>query len=143
MAATGADRSYVVPLAFATTVSMWAVAYFCRLPAVMAPNWVVLFLMLAAVVLWGWITGSRAGGGWFGGALVGGVAAVLNLLILGSLLAPAEGGGLMPSAVWWVPGSILLLAVVCGGVAAMPKVDHVETTVSDWTGLLSKVADQQ
>jgi cytochrome c oxidase assembly protein subunit 15 len=140
MAATGADRSYVVPLAFATTVSMWAVAYFCRLPAVMAPNWVVLFLMLAAVVLWGWITGSRASGGWFGGALVGGVAAVLNLLILGSLLAPAEGGGLMPSAVWWVPGSILLLAVVCGGVAAMPKVDHVETTVSDWTGLLSKVA---
>jgi cytochrome c oxidase assembly protein subunit 15 len=140
MAATDSDRSYVVPLAFATTVTMWAVAYFCRLPAVMAPNWLVLFLMLAAVVVWGWMTGSRAGGGWFGGAMVGGVAAILNLLILGSLLVPAEGGGLVPSAVWWVPGSILLLAVVSGGVAAMPKTQAIETSPSDWTGLLSKVA---
>ena len=73
MTSTTADRSYVLPLAFATTVSMWAVAYFCRLPAVMAPSWLVAGLMLGMVALWGWITGSRAGGGWLGGVVVGAV----------------------------------------------------------------------
>jgi len=140
MTATAVDRSYVLPLAFATTVSMWAVAYFCRLPAVMAPSWLVAGLMLGMVALWGWFTGSRAGGGWLGGVLVGSAAAVLNLLILGSLLAPAEGGGVMPSAVWWVPGSILAIALISGGFAAVPGKVTSEATASDWTALLSKVA---
>jgi cytochrome c oxidase assembly protein subunit 15 len=140
MTATTVDRSFVLPLAFATTVSMWAVAYFCRLPAVMAPSWLAAGLMLGAVALWGWFTGSRAGGGWLGGALVGGGAAILNLLILGSLLAPAEGGGVVPSAVWWVPGSILAIALISGGFAAVSRVSAIGATSSDWTSLLSKVA---
>jgi cytochrome c oxidase assembly protein subunit 15 len=140
MTANRRDLSYVVPLAFATTVSMWAVAYLCRLPAVMAPSWLVLTLMLAMVVLWAWLTGSRAGGGWFGGFLVGGVAAILNLLILGSLLVPAEGGRVTPSAAWWVPGSILLVAVIAGGVAAVAKDEDGEAPASDWTALFSKVS---
>ena len=140
MTATTVDRSYVLPLAFATSVSMWAVAYFCRLPVVMAPSWLVLGLMLGMVALWGWFAGARAGGGWLGGMLVGGVAAVLNLLILGSLLAPAEGGGMIPSAVWWVPGSILIVALVSGGFAGASRRAGSEATPSDWTALFSKVA---
>jgi cytochrome c oxidase assembly protein subunit 15 len=140
MTANRRGRSYILPLAFATTVSMWAVAYLCRLPAVMAPSWLVLTLMLGMVVLWGWLTGSRAGGGWLGGLAVGGVAAILNLLILGSLLIPEEGGSVMPSAVWWVPGSILLVAVVAGGVSAVARTENGELTASDWTALFSKVA---
>ena len=140
MTATGLDRSYVLPLAFATTVSMWAVAYVCRLPAVMAPSWLVLGLILGMVALWGWFIGARAGGGWFGGVLVGGVAAVLNLLILGSLLAPAGGGSATPSAVWWVPGSILVVALVSGGFAAASGRVDSDTIVSDWAALFSKVA---
>ena len=42
MSPTTSDRTYVLPLGFAMTVSMWAMAYFCRLPAVMAPSWLVL-----------------------------------------------------------------------------------------------------
>jgi len=140
MTATTVDRNFVLPLAFATTVSMWAVAYFCRLPAVMAPSWLAAGLMLGGVALWGWFTGSRAGGGWLSGVLVGSAAAILNLLILGSLLAPAEGGGVMPSAVWWVPGSILAIALVSGGFAAAARGTASESTASDWTALLSKVA---
>lgn len=140
MTATAVERSYVLPLAFATTVSMWAVAYFCRLPAVMAPSWLAAGLMLGMVALWGWVTGSRTGTGWLGGALVGGVAAVLNLLILGSLLVPAEGGGVMPSAVWWVPGSILAIALVSAGFAAAARGRRSEVATLGWTSLLSKVA---
>jgi cytochrome c oxidase assembly protein subunit 15 len=140
MTATTVDRSYVLPLAFATTVSMWAVAYVCRLPVVMAPSWLILGMMLAVVALWGWVTGSRAGGGWLGGVYVGGAAAILNLLILGSLLTPAEGGGVIPSAMWWVPGSILAIALVSGGFAAGAGSVSREATASDWTALFAKVA---
>jgi heme A synthase len=140
MTATGTDRSYVLPLAFATTVSMWAVAYVCRLPVVMAPSWLVLGLMLGMVALWGWFAGARTGSGWLGGVLVGGVAAVLNLLILGSLLAPTGGGSALPSAVWWVPGSILIVALVSGGFAGASRRAGSEATPSDWTALFSKVA---
>ncbi len=140
MPATALDRSSIVPLAFATTVSMWAVAYLCRLPAVMAPSWLVLGLMLVVVAVWGWISGARAGGGWFAGVLVGAVAAVLNLLILGSLLVPAEGGDVVPSALWWVPGSILAVALVAGGFAAAPGRAEGDEPAANWTALFSKVA---
>ncbi len=140
MTATAVDRSYILPIAFATTVSMWAVAYFCRLPAVMAPSWLVAGMMMGMVALWGWVTGSRAGGGWLGGLLVGGVAAILNLLVLGSLLTPAEGGSVLPSAVGWVPGSILAIALISGGFAAVSGKITSEATASDWTALFSKVA---
>lgn len=140
MNSTTVDRNFVLPFAFATTVSMWAVAYFCRLPAVLAPSWLVLAVMLAMVAVWGWITGSRAGGGWLGGFAVGGVAAVLNLLILGSLLTPAEGGSILPSALWWVPGSILLVAFVSAGFAAASGTKASEPVAGDWTSLFSKVA---
>mgnify|MGYP001820602956 FL=1 len=134
------DRSYVFPLAFAMTVSMWAVAYFCRLPAVMAPSWLVLALMLAMVALWGWITGMRSGGGWFAGTMVGAVSAVLNMLILGSLLASADDGGLVPSALWWVPGSVLVIALISGGFAAVGARIESSDAVTGWTALFSKVA---
>jgi len=137
----GGDRSYVLPFAFAMTVSMWAVAYVCRLPAVMAPSWVVLGLMMAMVALWGWLTGQRTAGAWLAGVMVGAAASVLNLLILGSLLAPAEGGAVVPSALWWVPGSILVIALISGGFAVV-NLGRTEATgdVSDWTALFSKVA---
>ena len=141
MTSSRLDRSYILPLGFAMTVSMWAVAYVCRLPAVMAPSWLVLGLMLAAVALWGWATGLRTGDGWLGGMMVGAAAAVVNMLILGSVLASADGGGVVPSALWWVPGSILVIALVSGGFAAAPgrRLDQV-TDPADWTALFSKVA---
>ena len=141
MNSTGSGRSYVLPLAFAMTVSMWAVAYVCRLPAVMAPSWIVLVLMLAMVALWGWRSGFRTGGGWLAGVMVGAAAAVLNMLILGSILASADGGGVAPSALWWVPGSILVIALIAGGFAAVPGrgVDDV-IDPAGWTALFSKVA---
>ncbi len=93
------------------TVSVWAVAYFCRLPAVMAPSWLVLGLMLCAVAWWGYRTGAKTAAGWLGGVMVGTVSAILNMLILGSLLASSDGG-VVPSALWWVPGSILAVALL-------------------------------
>jgi len=141
MISTGSGRSYVLPLAFAMTVSMWAVAYVCRLPAVMAPSWFVLGLMLVMVALWGWTSGLRSGDGWLAGVMVGAAAAVLNMLILGSILASADGGGVAPSALWWVPGSIVVIALIAGGCAAASGRRGEDVTgPADWTALFSKVA---
>ena len=56
-------------------------------------------------------------GGWGGGGAVGCVAALLNLLILGSKLVKPETGHLLPGAWLWLPGSILL-GVVLGTLGA-------------------------
>ena len=58
------DRGYVFALGFATTVSMWAVAYLGRLPAVLAPSWLILMVMLLAVAVWAWYAGRRTDHGW-------------------------------------------------------------------------------
>jgi len=135
------NRSYVLALAFATSVSMWAAAYLCRLPAIMAPAWLLLLLLLAAVAWWGWYAGRWSGAGWRGGLAVGAAASLLNLLILGSLLSSDEGGGVVPSALWWIPGSmatVAILAAVAALVGASSRAAAARRP--DWTALLSRVA---
>ena len=136
----GSLRGFAVPLAFAATVSMWAVAYVGRLPAVMAPSWLIAVAMLAAVSGWAYWAGRRSAIGWSGGAMVGAIVGVLNLLILGSLLSSPDGG-LRVSAAWWLAASILMLAALASIVAAVgSSAARVATTTPHWTALLSKVA---
>jgi len=132
------QRGFVLPLAFAVAVTMWAIAYVGRLPAVLAPSWLIAMLMLVAVVAWAWWAGRRASLGWLDGALVGAVVAVLNLLILGSLLSSPDGG-VRTSALWWLPASVAMLAVLAGVAAAVGS-GGGEATPPDWTALFSKVA---
>jgi cytochrome c oxidase assembly protein subunit 15 len=134
------NRESVVPLAFAAAVTMWMVAYVGRLPAVTAPSWSLAVVMLAAVVGWAWWAGRRASLTWIEGAAAGALAAVINLLILGSLLAHPDGG-LRPSAAVWVVGSVLMLSVVSAvsvSVGRGPTEPGREQP--DWTALFSKVA---
>jgi cytochrome c oxidase assembly protein subunit 15 len=137
---SGPDKNGWLVLGFGTTVTMWAVAYLCRLPAVMAPGWLLLLLMAAMVVAWGWQAGRRTGGGWRIGVAVGITAAVLNMLILGSLLSSADGG-MRPSAWLWIPGTILLIASLGAGAAALgSRGAGVLETETDWTAVFSKIA---
>ena len=136
----GNDGSYAVPLGFGMAVSMWAVAYVCRLPAVMVPPWLVLSMLLAAVVWWGSSAGRWTGDGWGAGARAGLVAAILNMLILGSLLTSSSAGSVTPSALLWVPGSVLAIA----GLAAVSSEIGARRPNAgggrNWTGLFAKVA---
>ncbi|MHC5115232.1 MAG: COX15/CtaA family protein [Planctomycetota bacterium] len=107
------------PLAagFAASVAMWLVGYLAHLPGLSVPPWIVLPLMLACVVGAGFWIGRRAGAGAAGGAIAGGVTGIVNLLVLGSLVT---GGGdeTIPSAVIWVPGSIVV-TMILGAVGAV------------------------
>jgi cytochrome c oxidase assembly protein subunit 15 len=136
----GTDRGYVFALGFATTVSMWAIAYIGRLPAVLAPSWLILMLMLVAVAAWAWHAGRRTDDGWRAGVFVAATAGVLNLLILGSLLSSPEGG-MRPSAVWWVPLSVLAVAALGGAAAAVASTSRSGAAEAGaWTAVFSKVA---
>jgi cytochrome c oxidase assembly protein subunit 15 len=128
--------SPIVALGFAMVVTMWAVAYICRLPAVMAPSWLLLVLLLAAVAGWGMVAGRRVGG-WSIGLAAGVTASVVNMLVLGSLLGSPESVGVRPSALWWVPGSMIVVAGVAAVAAAFATYDRSIRT--DWTAMLSKV----
>jgi cytochrome c oxidase assembly protein subunit 15 len=105
--------SDLLAIGFGTTVAMWAVGYVCRFPGVEAPGWLLLALLMLCLVAGGWAAGRLTTRGVVGGLQVGLLAGALNLLILGSLLASTESPNrLVPSAVWWVPGSLLLAAAL-------------------------------
>ncbi|MBD3220667.1 hypothetical protein GF314_05450 [bacterium] len=111
----GADArgSDLLAIGFGTTVAMWAVGYVCRFPGVHAPAWLLLGLLLLCLVAGGWATGRYTARGVVGGAQVGLLCGALNLLVLGSLLGSTEAPNrIVPSAAWWVPGSLLLGAAL-------------------------------
>jgi cytochrome c oxidase assembly protein subunit 15 len=121
-------------------VSMWAVAYVCRLPVVTAPSWFVLSLLLATVAWWGTAAGRWTADGWTAGARVGLVAAILNMLILGSLLTSGETGSVTPSALIWLPGFVIALALLAAASAGIASRRATAGGGSNWTGLFSWVA---
>jgi len=100
-------------LAFGTTVAMWAVAYVGRLPAMMLPSPVLVGAFVACLLVGGWIAGRE--GGVRVAAGTGVVVGLLNLLVLGSLLAGDAPNVVHPAAIVWVPGSIL----ACAALAAL------------------------
>jgi cytochrome c oxidase assembly protein subunit 15 len=133
----GSVARNAVPLGFAAAVSMWAVAYVGRLPLVMAPSWAVGLAMLVAVALWGYLAGRWTGQGLRMGVAAGFVAALVNMLILGSLLSSVEEVGVHPSALWWVPGSLLATAGLAG-LAAMAAPRDGALSTDGGTALLTR-----
>jgi len=137
----GSDRGAVVALGFGMAVTMWAAAYVCRLPAVLAPGWLLLGSMLVAAVAWGAAAGRLGAGGLSRALAAGALAGTVNLLILGSLLSSAESGRVVPSALWWVPGSIAVVAVLAAaGAGLCARRGAGPETEPEWTGLLARVA---
>ncbi len=98
----------LLAIGFGTTVAMWAVGYVGHMPLTNVPPAVFVSLMLACVVGGGWVAGRKTARGAVGGISVGLVVALLNLLILGSLLSKPNSGQIVPQAALWVPGYFLL-----------------------------------
>lgn len=105
-------------MGFAVTVALWAVAYVCRFPAVQAPAGPTVALLLAVLLLGGYVTGRLPGGGLPAGAGAGFVSGLLNLLVLGSVAVEKRPEG-APSPALWLPASVLACAALCAlGAAA-------------------------
>ncbi len=128
----GAD---ILALAFGTTVAMWFAGYLARLPLVAAPGWLLGIVMLSAFVGGGVLAGRSTVRGVWGGVWVGLVAAVLDLMILGSVLADAPRGlGLL-----WLP-AFLALGAVLGGIGAAVGAAVRRPAEVRWSGVFAAVA---
>ena len=132
------DGGRILTLAFGTTVAMWAIGYFGRLPALMLPSPVLAVLLLACVVAGGWVAGRHAGG-WRAGLVVGFVIGLLDLLILGSLITGDRPNALVPQAWIWVPGSIAGAAVLAA-VGALLGGRTASRRAIDWPSMFVRVA---
>lgn len=130
----------ILAIGFGATTLMWTVGYFCHLPAMRVASPVVFFLLLLAQGLGGFVAGRWTPRGLKGGALVGLLSAVLNLLILGSVLRDLEQGQGVPAALIWIPGS-LLAGVVVGllGAAVGRVIRRGADTEPDWLHVFSIV----
>ena len=143
--ATGARRRSagdILATGFGTTVAMWTAGYLGRIPPAEAPSWFLGTVMLVCVLAGGYVAGRFGPRGMLGGAWTGGVSAVLNLLILGSLLSGGAVNQLRPTAWIWLPGSVL--AGACLGMAGAAFGARRRASVSaagrNWTGAFAVVA---
>ncbi len=128
-------------MGFATSVAMWAVGYLGRLPAVRLPSPLVLALLLLCVLGGGLVLGRYSAGGWRAGALAGAISGVLNLLVLGGLLAGVRPNTVVPSAWLWLPGSVLAAALLGGAGAAAGGLHPAPGAATRrWSGALAQVA---
>ncbi len=107
----------VLTLAFGVSVAMWTLGYLGRLPGLSLPGWLLGSLMLLCLPVGGWLLVRMAGRPARCGIGLGLSASLINLLILGSLLA--EGNGWI-----WLPGSLVLgvaLSLLGARLAGAPK----------------------
>jgi cytochrome c oxidase assembly protein subunit 15 len=135
------DLTPLVTVGFGTTVAMWGVGYFCRLPAILLPSPIVLVLLLGCLFGGGYALGLLRGTGASAGAIAGLITGVLNLLILGSLLTGDDPNRVVPSALWWLPGSILVsvgLAAVGASAGSRRATDRSEDV--SWLSAFAWVA---
>jgi cytochrome c oxidase assembly protein subunit 15 len=130
----------VLTLGLGTTVAMWGIGYFGRLPSLMIPAPVLLVLFLACVLGGGYLAGQLTGRGWLGGVWVGLLSGLVNLLVLGSLLGGDRPNQIVPSALGWVPGFILVSAVLGAlGAVAGGRASRTEPEPRRWVAYLARV----
>ncbi len=131
-------RAYegAVPLAFATSAAMWFTGYLCRLPGSAVPSWLVGLLVLLLLAAGGAVASRTSPAGWRAAAACGVGASLLNLLVLGSVMA----GGRAEGAVLWVPASLVggaAIAAVGGALVGSARREWAEV---DWSATFTRVA---
>lgn len=133
------SRSYLLAIGFGTTVAMWAVGYVCRIPPAVVPSSILLVLFLICWMAGGFVAGRLSGRGARSGVEIGLVSAALNLLILGSFLGGEHPNSVVPTALIWIPGSLLAGAIFGGlGAAIGARGRHAAAPV-DWTAAFTRV----
>jgi len=131
----------VLTVGFGTTVAMWAVGYLGRLPVIQLPSPLLLVLLLATLFAGGAFLGQRTAAGWPRGALVGLVSGLLNLLVLGSFLGGDAPNRVTPSALWWVPLSIVVCALLASaGAWVGSRAAARPTPDTNWPAAFVRVA---
>jgi cytochrome c oxidase assembly protein subunit 15 len=135
------SRGETLALGFGLSVAMWFVGYLGRMPPVVVPSWVLGAGMLACLLAGGFVAGRLSERGWRAGLAAGLLSSVVNLLILGSLLGGAHPNQVVPSALWWLPGSLVLgSGLAAFGAAVGAGTRRARPRVASWTWAFALVA---
>ena len=126
------DRVAMLAGGVLATVAMWAFGYLSHLPGVMLPGPATLAGLALVLVLAGRFIGSHATPAV--AAASGGVAGLINLLVLGSLLG-GDDGQVGAEAAVWVPASIVVHALVAR-LGAL-GVRRQRWSATDWHGVMA------
>jgi cytochrome c oxidase assembly protein subunit 15 len=138
---TVSSRGETLALGFGISVAMWFLGYLSRMPPAVVPSWLLGAGLLACMLAGGFLAGRLSSRGWRAGLAAGLLSSAVNLLILGSLLGGARPNQVVPSAVWWLPGSLLLGAVLGTAGAALGHQTRREgATAPAWTWVFALVA---
>ncbi len=109
----------VLTISFGTTVAMWALGYLSRLPGFHVPSAVIFGALIGCFVVGAFAAGALTKRGWRIGLASGILIGILNLLILGSLLASTQKtNALLPSTPAYIGGFIggcAFLGMICAG----------------------------
>jgi len=131
----------LLALSFGVTVAMWAVGYVGRLPTVMASSSLIGVLLVGLLIAGGFLAGRVTDRGWMGGAAIGLLSGLINLLVLGSLLAGERPNEVAPSAAGWIPGFLLASAVLGASGAVLGSRGSPRRFDSEaWVGIFARVA---
>ncbi len=131
--------SGVLAVGFGTSVAMWAVGYVGRLPPVALPSPALLVLFLLCLLGGGWYAGRYTRDGWRAGLRAGLLTGILNLLVLGSLLAGDRPNQIVPSAWFWLPGSIAISGLVAAlGAAVATRAERAGAVA--WPAVFVRIA---
>jgi len=134
-------RAAALVCGFGATTAMWAAGYVARLPAVDAPGGVLFAALVVCLLGGGWVAGGLTGSA-RAGVFAGLVSSLLNLLILGSLLASPSGtNDLRPAAFLWVPGFLAMGAArgFLGGWLGAKR-ESRGTNAREWANWLAHIA---
>ena len=111
--------SVVVSGGFATAVALAVVGYLTCLPVYRCPPVVTFVLLLVCVVGGGFMVGRSMGASLGQGLGAAAVNVLVNMIVLGSLIAEPGGDGELAAdvpAVWaWLPGYVAATFVLFGG----------------------------
>ncbi len=126
---------------FATAVAMWTAGYLARLPAVNLPPPALLPVLVAVLAAGGALAAWTTGAGPLAGARAGGLAGIVNLLVLGGLLSEGSGAATASAAALWLPGSVALSAAAgAAGGAAVPRRERAPLEPRAWVARFAWVA---
>ena len=136
-----ADAGDLLAIGFGTAATMWGIGYLCRFPGATVASWVLFLLLLACLVVGGFIAGRFGQRGTRGGAYCGLVTGAVNLLILGSMLGGERANEIRASALWWLPASLVASAALGACGAAVGRRGRQRgATPPNWPAALALVA---
>jgi cytochrome c oxidase assembly protein subunit 15 len=131
----------LLAISLGTSVTMWLIGYVSRVLPGVVPSWVVAALLLGSAVAGGFLAGRYTDRGAAGGAMAGLITSLVNLMVLGSLVGGSRPNELLPSAIWWLPGSLVAGAGLglLGAAIAVSRARPARKPIN-WTGAFAAVA---